>query len=269
MGGIRRMCAMSLLGSAFVFISLFWLTPAQAIPLPPYSYARSATSDLNISGGGTVNWVDTDGNPYFLSGASAFAYRNSTEIRVEPAESIGNTPVIASAVMNLYQEAYGKGYAFDGTTYSRSNSDLADDPSSRNISAEGNSWYTRRFTVSGNGLYNISTSYWFKLFGDTNVSDPGAYPIYAGYIVTLKLTGLDALERKLQLGDGVSSFDMEFNSSLSYVDIPLLSNTNYEISVFSRASSEANQPVPIPGTLLLFGSGVLGLVGIGRKRQKN
>ncbi|MBI5575165.1 MAG: PEP-CTERM sorting domain-containing protein [Deltaproteobacteria bacterium] len=248
-----------------------WSGVALAATSNIWSNAEVTVSSLSVNGAGNVNWGGSE--PYTLTGAEAFSYRNGALTysglpieRTDGAAQGATANITPVQYTFAYANAVGESNIL-GMNFSYSYIDF--DPAAYQVYGEGNSWTTRRFDVGAAGTYTFSLDYSYSLSGNTTVADIGEYPIYAGYIVNIELNEFAiGPESRLLLGDGSTSFLQNGGGTLIW-EVQLDTGRNYDLTIGARANSEANQPVPIPGTLLLFGSGVLGLVGIGRKRLKS
>jgi len=121
--------------------------------------------------------------------------------------------------------------------------------------------------------YGQSDTLYFNLTNSTNAP-------WAGYRI---VNNISYGELSSYSGPGTVTHSPPYEVALSVTDLNIPVGGIYSFSLFMSGATgdiphwdvdlvgiplAASAPVPIPGALVLFGSGLLGLVGIGRKRFK-
>lgn len=275
MGRIRRVGRWGLFVAICVSIPLLLPISGHASVAGPQIWTSSEVDCYGLSVTPNVSGNANFTGNYFME-AWAYAKRNGTEFYDgPPAATSGNVYAYATTTPgNHWADGYSANLLSNGNFLtSASTMDLRSDPAGLTVSGEGNAESTGHFTVTSNGFYKISFTYDYFASGSTNVPDVGLNPIYAGYLLTMNLwdgaNHLAAVEKSGLFGGGAQpSFNVENFGNLFSWEGELLSGRTYDLKITARAFTEASQPVPIPGTLLLFGSGIVGLIGIGRKHVK-
>lgn len=191
-------------------------------------------------------------------------------------------PVSASTTMGSYSTQYLPTFAINqsalSANYSSGVTDFAtftaSTPTSLNAGGSFNIWYSSQGVLTGNfdfDLGGLSTIDSFALWNDPQSAGQGvnSFRLYAdnnaSFTSAILLGNFSAVE-----GLGNSNYAQTYSFSptaASYVRIAILSNHG---STFVTGISEAAfgaSAVPVPAAVWLFGSGLLGLIGVTRRKK--
>lgn len=121
------------------------------------------------------------------------------------------------------------------------------------------------FYISGNFLYNSTNTLWNTKDADLFFKGAGPHMFsLASFAAGNTWDTLDFTGGILDLTGGGELYVAHLLG-----DINNINNTGSNpITIFYEGGQLTLQPVPVPSTLLLLGSGLLGIVGIMRKRFK-
>lgn len=139
--------------------------------------------------------------------------------------------------------------------------------------------YLGRITYLGNN-YVVTTSSFSYITGETNILQPIINlpdNNYTTATTTFSMTGILSLRSLsttvpnaiLQLtGSGIASIDYVYNPYHTGLDIGFI-RYRYNNAEGKFTSEPTPEPTPEPATLLLFGTGIAGVIGYTRRRRKS
>jgi hypothetical protein len=127
----------------------------------------------------------------------------------------------------------------------------------------GSGWATWSGGYTGDVLYSLGATSVSATFGDGGIlggfgfeAEPNPFQVWD---ITLQLATGDTLTQAVQGDSGAKFFG--WTSDMAVVGFDISSGRDFAIGRFVSA-------VPEPATLLLFGSGLIALSGLGRKRSQ-
>ena len=245
----------------------------------------SADGLLNLGNTANDQAVDVDGNVIFVSGVTD-PTRTAVTLNPDPllfwSNNLATTHDPTTAVTDPFSAST---FLFAGLSYFEANASASNEPADLNATTDvtantfhgtsgfalAQAGFVQPFNLTANGIYTYDF-----LTGISSTYYPGdPMNVVSGYSRARYALGWwDPIASSFLTGQFIESLFQEVPIGQSDVYAGLYGQLTWDFSTapagalpaFATYSESYAQVVPVPSAILLFGSGLLGLAGYGRKK---